>query len=73
MNNSVVTLLITYNSHPWMFSFSRLVIIWTGEGVRLKLEVHGQGQGRNSNAERQVGWGLLKNGQFSWTSFVYRP
>ena len=42
-------------------------------GVRLKLGVQGHGGGRIYDIARQGGWGVLKFGQFSWTSYVYRP
>ena len=70
--------LITYNSHPWiMFSFNPsnwLVIIWRERGRRdcLKLDVQGQ-RGRGGEFWKK-GWrGVSKIGQFSWTSYVYRP
>ena len=44
MNNSIVTLLITYISFPWiMFSFNSFVIIWRGGEVRLKSNVKVKG------------------------------
>ena len=44
--NSVVTLLITYNNHPWiMISFNWLVIIW-GRGIRSKVDVQSLGSRR---------------------------
>ena len=44
-----------------------------GGGRCLKLDVQGQGGGRFSDVGGQGGWGVLKIGQFSWTSYVYRP
>ena len=41
--------------------------------VRLKLDVQDQGGGRISNVDGQGGWGILKTGQFSWTSYVHHP
>ena len=63
--------LITCNSHPWiMFSFNWLVIIWRGRGFVWnwtskvnEVEECGHSWTR--------GWGVLKIGQFSWTSYVY--
>ena len=31
------------------------------------------GGGRISDVDEQEGWGVLKIGQFSWTSYVYCP
>ena len=57
-----------------MFSFNLLVIIWKeGGGARLKLNVQGQGGGRILDADGQVGWGVLKIEQLSWTSYMYHP
>ena len=42
-------------------------------GVRLKLDVQGQGDGRILDVAGQGGWGVLKIGQFWWTSYVYCP
>ena len=44
-----------------------------GRGVRLKLNVQGQGGGRILDVDEQMGWGVLKIGQFSWKSYVYHP
>ena len=64
--------LITYNSRPRiLFHFNWLVIIWKG-GIYLKLDVQSQGSGRILYVTGQSGWGVLKIGQFSWTSYVYR-
>ena len=64
--------LITYNSRPRiLFHFNWLVIIWKG-GIYLKLDVQSQGSGRILYITGQSGWGVLKIGQFSWTSYVYR-
>ena len=64
--------LITYNSRPRiLFHFNWLVIIWKG-GICLKLDVQSQGSGRILYVTGQSGWGVLKIGQFSWTSYVYR-
>ena len=41
--------------------------------VRLKLDVQGQGGGRILDVDGQEGWGVLKIGQFLWTSYVYCP
>ena len=41
-----------------------------GEGC-LKLDVQGQGRGRIFDVDGQVGWTVLKIGQFSGTSYVY--
>ena len=49
-----------------------MVIIWRGV-VRLKLDVQGQGVGKSLDVDGQGGWGVLKIGQFSWTSYVYLP
>ena len=43
-----------------------------GDGIRLKLDVLDQGSGRILNIDRQ-GVGILRIGQFSWTSYVYHP
>ena len=50
-------------------------MIWRGRGFCLKLDVQGQGGGRILDVAGQGGWdgGVLKIGQFSWTSYVYRP
>ena len=65
--------LITYNSHPWiMFSFNWLVIIWRVV-FHLKLDVQGQRGKKNLDVDGQGGWGVLKIGQFWWTSYVYHP
>ena len=72
-DNSVVTLLITYNSHPWiMFSLNWLVIILREVGweVLLKLDVQGQGGRKISDVGGQ-GVGVFEIGQFSSTSYVY--
>ena len=37
-----------------------------GEGARLKLDVQGQSSGRILDVDGQVGWGVLKIGQFSY-------
>ena len=42
-----------------------------GGGVHLKLDVQGQGGGRIFDVDGQGGWGVLKIGQFSWTSYMY--
>ena len=39
----------------------------------MKLDVQGQGGGRILDVDGQGGWGVLKIGQFSWTSYVYHP
>ena len=53
--NSVVTLLITYNNHPWiMISFNWLVIIW-GRGIRSKVDVQSLGSRRTLDV--YGGWG----------------
>ena len=44
-----------------------------GGGVCLKLEVQDQEGGRTLDVDGQGGWGVLKIGQFSWTSYVYHP
>ena len=64
--------LITYNSHPWIiFSFNWLAIICIGGGGGwVKLDVHGQGCKKILDVNKQEG-GVLKIGQFSWTSYVY--
>ena len=54
-----------------MFSFNWLIIIWTGAGVRLKLDIQVQGGGRILDVDGQNGWEVLKIGQFSWMSYVY--
>ena len=41
-----------------------LLLIWR-RGVRLKLDLQGQGGGRILDADEQLGWGILKSGQFS--------
>ena len=58
-----------------MFSVDGVVIIWrerSGGGICLKLDVQVQGGGRILDVAEQGGWGALKTGQFSWTSYVYR-
>ena len=65
MNNCVVTLLITYNRHPWiMFFYNWLIIIWKGR-VRLKSDVQCQVSRRVSNVDGQ-GMGVLEN----WIIFM---
>ena len=66
-----------------MFSFNLLIMICTerqterGRGRRggeegcLKLDVQGQWRGRIFDVDGQVGWRVLKIGQFSGTSYVY--
>ena len=57
-----------------LISFVRMHgIIWRGGrggggAGRLKLGVQGQGGGRILDVDGQGGWGVLKTGQFSWTS-----
>ena len=42
---------------------------WVGRGAfRLELDVHGQGVRRILDVDGQGGLGVLKIGQFSWTS-----
>ena len=41
------------------------------KGVRLKLDVQGQEGGRILDVDGQGRLGVLKIGQFSWTSYVY--
>ena len=43
------------------------------EGVHWKLNVQGQGGGKILEVGWQEGWRVLKTGEFSWTSYVYRP
>ena len=45
-------------------------MVW---GVRLKMDVQSQGGGGILDVDGQVGWAVLKIGQFSWTSCVYHP
>ena len=56
-----------------MFSINLLVIIWRERGVRLKLDVQSQVGERILDVDGQGGYGVLKIGQFSWTSYVYHP
>ena len=56
-----------------MFCINLLVIIWRERGVRLKLDVQSQGGERILDVDEQGGYGVLKIGQFSWTSNVYHP
>ena len=53
-----------------MFSLNWLAIIWRGGGIRLKLDVQGEGGGRILNVAGKGGLGVLKIGEFSWTSYV---
>ena len=39
--------------------------------VHSKSDVQGQGGGRILDTDGQGGWGVLKIGQFSWTSYAY--
>ena len=48
----------------------RGVVVW---GVRLKMDVQRQGGGGLLDVDGEVGWAVLKIGQFSWTSCVYHP
>ena len=41
--------------------------------VRLKLDIQCQRRGRNFDRRWTSGWGVMKFGQFSWTSYVYHP
>ena len=43
------------------------------KGGRLKLNVEVPGGGRILDVDGQGGWGVLKIGQFSWTSYVCHP
>ena len=52
------------------YYFFELIIIWRGEGVRVKLDVHGQGDGKVLDLDGQGGVGVLKIRQFSWTIFM---
>ena len=44
-----------------------------GGVVRLKLDVQGRGTERILDVDGQGGWGVLKIGHFSWTSYAYHP
>ena len=78
MNNSAVTFLITYNSHPWiMFSFNWLIIICRGGGGEFiwnwmsKVRSRGWKISKVDRQEVRVcggRGGVLKIEQFSWAS-----
>ena len=58
-----------------MFSLIDWLSFGEGERVRLKLDVQDQGGRRIVDVDSQ-GWkwgGILKIGQFSWTSYMYDP
>ena len=65
---------MTYNSHPWiMFFLNGSLSVVGGVGSCLKLHVQRQECERMSDVDGQGGWGILKIGQFSWSSYVYYP
>ena len=57
-----------------MFSLTDWLSFGEGAGgIRLKLDVKVQEGGRILEVAGRGGWGVMKIGRFSWTSYVYSP
>ena len=74
-NTDLKANLLTYNSHPSiMISFNWLIIIWKwGRGSMFEIGCSRSRGWKNFGRRWTREWGVIKIGQFSWTSYVLHP